>query len=151
MDEFLALSLEPLEFVLQIHRARLLRIIILEGPEVDRAEAGDGRIAVRDRRLQLLEAGKASFLQLDRHLLHHAFGLRELLLLDLELRLHLEEEVLFRVDLVRHLVEVRLAVRLLLVRGVPGVLEVLDLLAHLGFRLLEATDLGLEAAQGFLE
>src|SRR5213594_3425032 len=151
MDQLLALSLEPLEFVLQLDRPRLLRVVVLEGPEVDRAERVDRRLAIRDRRLEFLEAREASLLQFDRHLLHDAFGLRELLLLDLQLRLHLQEEVLFRLDLVRDLVEVRLAVRLLFVGRVPRVLEVLHLLAHLGLRLLEAADLGLEVAQGFLE
>ena len=50
----------------------------------------------------------------------------------------------------RDFVEVRLAVGLLLVRRVAGVLEILHLLAHLGFRLLEAPDLRLEATQRFL-
>src|SRR5207245_1476698 len=97
MDQLLALSLEPLEFVLQLDRARLLRVVVLEGPQVDRAKGVDRRLAVGDRRLEFLEAREASLLQLDRHLLHHAFGLGELLFLDLALRLHLQDEVLFRV------------------------------------------------------
>src|SRR5207245_8730258 len=91
VDQLLALSLEPLEFVLQLDRPRLLRVVVLEGPEVDRAERVDRRLAIRDRRLEFLEAREASILQLDRHLLHDELSLRELLPLALPLRLPLQE------------------------------------------------------------
>src|SRR5439155_1264767 len=75
VDQLLALSLEPFELVLQLDRARLLRVVVLEGPQVDGPEGVDGRLALRDRRLQFLEAREPSLLQPDRHLLHDVFGI----------------------------------------------------------------------------
>src|SRR5207249_1777526 len=64
VDELLPLAFEPLELVHQLDGTGLLRVVVLQGSEVDRPQGRDRGLALADRRLELLEARGSSFVSI---------------------------------------------------------------------------------------